>query len=42
MGSHSEQPVVFELASCDGPSVGWFPDQRKIGMFLLCPVPMVC
>jgi hypothetical protein len=26
----------------DGPSVGWFPDQRKIGMFLICSVPMVC
>jgi hypothetical protein len=26
----------------DGPSVGWFPDQRKIGMFLICTVPMVC
>jgi hypothetical protein len=26
----------------DGPSVGWFPDQRQIGMFLICSVPMVC
>ena len=25
-----------------GPSVGWFPDQRQIGMFLICSVPMVC
>jgi len=26
----------------DGPSVGWFPDQRKLGMFMVCSVPMVC
>jgi len=26
----------------DGPSVGWFPDQRQIGMFPIRSVPMVC
>ena len=26
----------------DGPSAGWFPDQRKIDMFLISGVPMVC
>jgi hypothetical protein len=25
-----------------GRSVGWFPDQRKIVMFMICSVPMVC
>jgi hypothetical protein len=23
-------------------SAGWFPDQRQMGMFLLCSVSMVC
>jgi hypothetical protein len=39
--SESTQIRQADNLTC-GRSVGWFPDQRKIGMFLLCTVPMVC
>jgi hypothetical protein len=38
--------VAIVVDSCfslsNGRSVGWFPDERQIGMFLIRSMPMVC